>query len=338
LRCFKTHKWRAVEAQVVRLGGALAAAVQVMKYVFSKQTDFFAFVCPVLLSLAYLPTYSAKEYRGGKSALPFWHYLVLVVLVDVAHVWGTMFRTYFDSEALNKRWNLFVYSPPILWALSFATHFHSKSLFWTLIAYLAIYHFVSQNYGLLALYKARCRERGWLDYKLDYYTLLAGALGPVLLWHASPTRRFDWFNAGEEFLFQIPDTWRLPVLVSYLGVGVLWSARQAFKLAAGQEELNEGKLMIMGLSWFTWAVGALIDHQVRCSPSKTCQAATAAATTEQLIEQLIEQLVEQPATRYQPYNCAPSPPTGSLASILEPLPWCAEYGHRVVGVPEPLRG
>jgi hypothetical protein len=233
-----------------------------MKYVFSKQTDFFAFVCPVLLSFAYFTTYSNKQYKGGKTALPFWHYLVLVVLVDVAHVWGTLFRTYLDTEARNNRWNLFMYSPPIIWALSFASHAYSASLFWTIIAYVAIYHFVSQNYGLLALYKARCRERGWLDYKMDYYTLLVGALGPVMLWHASPTRRFDWFNAGEAFMFRIPHAWQPVVLVAYLGVGALWLARQYYKVVTGQEEVNEGKLLIMGLSWFTWAVGALIDHQV----------------------------------------------------------------------------
>ena len=252
-----------------------------MRYVFSKQIDFFAFVCPVLLAIAYLPTYSNPTYRSNKGALPLVHYATLVVFVDVAHVWGTLFRTYLDSEARNKRWRLFFYSPPIIWAVSAAAHAYSASFYWSLVAYFAIYHFVSQNYGLLALYKARCKERNRLDYRLDYvsrflipaivvfvliqntqYTLFAGALGPVLLWHASPTRRFDWFNAGEAFFFKIPDTYWNTLLGVYLSIGVLWLARQGFKIASGEESLNEGKMLIMGLSWLTWAVGALIDHQV----------------------------------------------------------------------------
>ena len=88
--------------------------------------------------------------------------------------------TYFDTEALEKRRILYLGSPPIIFVVSVAVHFWSKELFWTVVmprsleyheqrstqmtalpqvSYMAIYHFMAQNYGLLALYKARCGER-----------------------------------------------------------------------------------------------------------------------------------------------------------------------------------
>jgi low temperature requirement protein LtrA len=114
--------------------------------------------------------------------LPFVHYAILITCVDVAHVWGTLFRTYLDTEATNKRWKLFYLSPPAILLVEIVAYWISPTFFWSCVAYFAIYHFISQNYGLLALYKARHGERNRVDYKLDYYTLVAGAVCPVLLW------------------------------------------------------------------------------------------------------------------------------------------------------------
>eukprot|EP00927_Polykrikos_kofoidii_P078193 TRINITY_DN75040_c0_g1_i1.p1 TRINITY_DN75040_c0_g1~~TRINITY_DN75040_c0_g1_i1.p1 ORF type:complete len:406 (+),score=44.53 TRINITY_DN75040_c0_g1_i1:135-1220(+) len=216
---------------------------------------------PVVAACALFPTWWTKEYFGH-GPVPLGWYVALVVLVDVAHVWATLFRTYLDSEARSKRWRLFYFSPPLLFLWSFLLHSIGPTFFWTWVAYFAIYHFVSQNYGLLALYKARCGERNKLDYKLDYYTLFAGALGPILIWHASPARRFNWFNNGEAFLLTLPPETRWPIQIVYMSVGFAWVVRQLYKLWTGSESLNHGKLFIMAMSWFTWAVGALLDHQV----------------------------------------------------------------------------
>ena len=195
----------------------------------------------------------ASHPSAPSAPLPLVHYVLLVTLVDVGHVWGTLFRTYLDSEATAKRWKLFYYSPPIIFAVEVAVYTYSPTLFWSIIAYFAIYHFVSQNYGLLALYKARHGERNRLDYKLDYYALFVGALGPVLLWsalfgfisdrnacavhrHASPTRRFNWFNAGEAFVMRLPTFMRYPIFALYMAVGVAWIGRQCYKIFVTKEE------------------------------------------------------------------------------------------------------
>ena len=51
-----------------------------------------------------------------------------------------------------------------------------------------------------------CEPAHQLDYRLDYWTLMTAALGPVLLWHATPTRRFDWFGFGEDFVVRLPES------------------------------------------------------------------------------------------------------------------------------------
>jgi len=114
---------------------------------------------------------------------------------------------------------------------------------------------------------AGCGERNRLDYKLDYYALMLGAICPVLLWHASPTRRFDWFVNGETFLFRVPKILVPFVLTIYVGCGFAWVIRQFYVMYFGDTKtgtvgFNHGKWLVMCLSWLTWYLGALIDHAV----------------------------------------------------------------------------
>jgi hypothetical protein len=231
-----------------------------MRFVFSREVDFLAFVAPVLVACMYIPTYWTLP--AHQLPIPILHFLFLVMAVDVGHVWATLFRTYFDTEAREKRGTLYFGSPPAIFAVSVVVHYNSKELFWTVASYMAIYHFMAQNYGLLALYKARCGERNPVDYRIDWLTIVVGAAAPVALWHASPTRRFDWFGDALPFVVRVPQVARLPILIAYAAVGLAWIARQVRKVRSGEEPLNHGKVLIMGCSWLTWGCGALIDHQV----------------------------------------------------------------------------
>eukprot|EP01050_Picozoa_sp_SAG11_P030036 SAG11_NODE_8710_length_985_cov_0.955982_3_plen_175_part_00 len=102
--------------------------------------------------------------------------------------------------------------------------------------------------------QARAAEpRDPLDYRLDYWTLMAAALGPVLLWHATPTRRFDWFGFGEEFIGRCRSRDYPPIKLErviarsraprcgFTNCSSLWySAAPAFVSAAAHRRLRGG--------------------------------------------------------------------------------------------------
>ena len=71
-----------------------------------------------------------------------------------------------------------------------------------------------------------CEPAHQLDYRLDYWTLMTAALGPVLLWHATPTRRFDWFGFGEDFVVRLPESAQPLLIGAYCTVAAVWIGRQ----------------------------------------------------------------------------------------------------------------
>lgn len=191
---------------------------------------------------------------------PLWAYLLCFVAFDVAHVWATAFLTYLDGEAFRRRRALYLWPLPIFFTLSFGLHLFSPSAFWTALAYFAIFHFAKQQYGFVAIYKAKAQEREKRDFRLDKLALWTGVLGPVLLWHATPAGQFDWFDGGERFLVRLPDAARPLVYGAMLVVGSAWAVRQA-QLYARSGHLNAGKLLWMSATWVSWFIGVrMTDH------------------------------------------------------------------------------
>jgi len=174
--------WQAVPALCAGAALGLAAGAVALllpvefKCIWSQRTDLMTFLAPVVAAFAALPAYLWVE----NTAVPFWAYVPLVLVGDLMHIWATLLRTYLDTDARQQRSRLFYGAPPAMLALGFVLHAYSAVLHASFISYVAIYHFVSQNYGFLAIYKARAGER-WnpIDFRLDYWTLMTAALGPV---------------------------------------------------------------------------------------------------------------------------------------------------------------
>jgi len=107
------------------------------------------------------------------------------------------------------------------------------------------------------LYKGKKGERDAFDFYLDKLAVWAGALGPVLWWHATPTRRFDWFDAGEKFFLRIAPAFIGDILVVYSAILAFYLARQIY-LYRARGFFNPGKQMIMAAHYLTWAVGIYV--------------------------------------------------------------------------------
>ncbi len=225
------------------------------KWLISAAWDIAVFAGPLLIAIVFSYFWLRL---GSNEKPPLWTFLFLIVAFDVAHVWATAYRTYLDPNEIRRRPQLYLGILVPTLVVSVLLHLYDPIIFWTVIAYIAIWHFVRQPYGFIVIYKFLHKENNSIDFHLDRLSVYIAALMPILAWHASPERQFDWFGHGEQFLIKLPESFKLPVLIIYIGFAIVYLFRQSYLLWIGK--LNYGKQLVMLLTWITWAVGISVSN------------------------------------------------------------------------------
>lgn len=218
-------------------------------WLFGRNVDLAVFLGSFALSMLAL---AAGAFAGVlDDDTPSWAWVPAVILVDVAHVWATAFRTYLDPGERRARRRLFTVVPVIGLLASVSLYALGKMTFWRALAYLAIFHFVRQQYGWVSLYRARAGERGTLGKVIDTAAIYASTLYPLLYWHTHVPRRFSWFIAG--------DVVALPSLLLPAGAA-LWIVSLAAYVARAaylwsRRTPNPGKDVVVVTTAIAWYVG-----------------------------------------------------------------------------------
>jgi len=132
----------------------------------------------------------------ASSEIPTWSWAVLILGVDVAHVYGTLFRTYLDPQELWRHPTRYFVVPLACWGVGVFLYVLSWMAFWRALAYLAVFHFVRQQYGFVALY-SRGESRSAAERLLTGAAIYVSTLYPLLYWHAHLPRAFHWFVADD---------------------------------------------------------------------------------------------------------------------------------------------
>lgn len=223
-------------------------------WLVSARWDLLVFGGSALLAFALLLYGRLTGVLSGGA--PPWVFLLTVVGVDVAHVWATAFRVYLDPEERARRPGLYTAVPLACYAAGVLLYSASAGAFWRVLAYVAVFHFVRQQYGWVALYRRRLGQRGRLDRVLDDAAIYSATLYPLLYWHAHLPREFEWFIAGD-FLPGLPKAaadWLWPVHVLITAAYVL---RQLQLLASGRP-VSAGKNLIVASTWLSWYVGIVV--------------------------------------------------------------------------------
>jgi len=164
-------------------------------WLFSRGLDLLAFGGSTLAAWLLVALGAALGIVDGDA--PDWSWLACVVAVDVAHVWSTSFRVYLSRVELRERPLLYLGLPVLAYLAGLALHAISALSFWRALAYVALFHFVRQQAGFMALYARRAAPAARLDALLDRAAIYAVMLFPILDWHARLPRRFAWFVAGD---------------------------------------------------------------------------------------------------------------------------------------------
>jgi len=231
-----------------------AAPTAPSPWLFSARFDLCAFTLPSLAALGLGAL--AGRLAGPGGATPTWAWVALVLCIDVAHVHGTTIRVYLDPLERRRRPALYAAVPALGLALSIAVYSLSPLLFWRLLAYLAVAHFVRQQVGWLRLYRRRANEHGAFDRRLDEATVYAATLHPLIAWHARLPDRLHWFVPGD-FLAGLP-AWCARISGALWAALLLAFALRQLQRAARGEPVATGKVLLVATTAATWWLGIVV--------------------------------------------------------------------------------
>ncbi|WP_092670305.1 hypothetical protein [Hymenobacter arizonensis] len=218
-------------------------------WIRSARYDGLLILAPPFLALLLVLALPAP-YRST-AQMPLLAWVALVVLIDVAHVYGTLFQTYFDPLRRQQRRTLLWVVPLGCYAAGVAMHSLGSMAFWRALAYLAVFHFIRQQYGFLRLYgrhEALAPGR-WLATALIYYATLY----PLLFWHLSPGRNFNWFVDGEFVQYNWP-LGRQLATAAYAGLIAAYAIREML-IWHRTRVFNLPRNLLMGGTLISWYAG-----------------------------------------------------------------------------------
>ena len=221
------------------------------RWLFSARIDLAVFGGSALVALA-LVALGPLLGAGGPDE-PAWSWIGGVLLVDVAHVWSTAFVVYLDPAEWRRRPGLYAITPIAAYAAGVALYAHGEMTFWRAIAYLAVFHFIRQQYGWVMMYRARGGERDRAGRWLDGATIYAATLYPLIVWHARLPRGFAWMRDGD-FVTGLP-AWSArvaaPIYVALLAAYLARAGWQAWRRAP----IAWGKHLVVATTAVCWYVG-----------------------------------------------------------------------------------
>lgn len=220
-------------------------------WIWSARADAAAFGGPALLGLALA---ALAPRLGLAGAVPPWAWIAFVLAVDVAHVHTTLFRTYLDREELRRRRALYAALPVAVYVAGVLLHARSSVLFWRVLAYIAVFHFVRQQVGWVSIYRARAGERGRAGRLFDHAVVYAATLYPLAFWHAHLPRSFHWFD-DDDFLVWGGFAAALPLLRAlHAGLLTAYVGREAWLFRA-RGFTSWGKHLVVLSTAALWYVG-----------------------------------------------------------------------------------
>ncbi|MBA2378726.1 MAG: hypothetical protein H0V76_04030 [Blastocatellia bacterium] len=223
------------------------------KWLFSRNVDLSVFLGSAVVSLLLL----AVGWRLGilDKASPEWTWVTAILLIDVAHVWSTSFRVYFDVEEFKRRFWLYALVPAFGYAVGVALYSEGELTFWRALAIVAVFHFVRQQYGWVALYRRKLGETARWTWWVDASAVYLATLYPLAFWMTSLPRNFNWFIEDDFVaLPELVEDVLFPIYVTALSAYILKSVY----LYWTDGFFNIGKDIVVVTTAICWYAGIVL--------------------------------------------------------------------------------
>lgn len=184
------------------------------------------------------------------TAMPVEYWVLLIIFIDVAHVYSTSYRTYFNADRMRKQHTLLVAVPLLCYFCGVMLYQVDGLLFWRVLAYLAVFHFIRQQYGFMRLY-SRTENTGGMARLIDVVAIYTATLYPILYWHFGERRNFSWFVADDFIYFPSKGLETISTYL-YLVIIVVYVVKEIALLIQSRKLNVPRNLLITGtfLSWY----------------------------------------------------------------------------------------
>ncbi|MBK9071831.1 MAG: hypothetical protein IPL79_12635 [Myxococcales bacterium] len=228
-------------------------------WIFSRDADLLLFGGTAVVALLWLWFAQAQSHASGEepAMLAEATWIATVLLVDVAHVWSTGLIVYLDrSELARRRW-LYTLTPIACFGVGAALYgWAGAAWFWRVLAYLAVLHFVRQQFGWVMMYRGRAGEHTRWGRLIDGAAIYAATVVPLIWWHAHLPRSFDWFVDGD-FANGLAPWVADAALVLGAIIAVLYVARA---LIVAGSRANLGKHLVIATTAACWFGGIVLTN------------------------------------------------------------------------------
>lgn len=219
-------------------------------WIHNAKTDGWLILSPPFIILLIIFLFQ-KQIQGLENQYSFYTWLFLIVFVDVAHVYSTLFKTYFVKEEVRKRKLLYYGVPAVSWVLGLILYQFGSLTFWSVLALIAVFHFIRQQYGFMRIY-ARFEPDNWSK-KIDGIAVYSATVFPMLYWFKTP-RAFTWFVENEFNWFQnVPDY--IPLITFlYSVILIIWILKTIDEILK-TKKCNVPKVALISGTYLSWYFG-----------------------------------------------------------------------------------
>ncbi|MFM2385973.1 MAG: hypothetical protein RL660_730 [Bacteroidota bacterium] len=221
------------------------------QYLYNKYFELLWIAGPPFISFAAILLF--HDYFERVQSLNTWWWVVLILLVDVGHVYSTLYRTYFDKTQRSELNLLLKLIPAICFISAFLLYQFGATAFWRIAAYAAVWHFVRQQYGFVKVYNRQYKHKFYN--RVDIITVYAACIYPLVYWHVHGPFQFTWFTANDFVFLRHPI---LEVMARYLYFAILAVYVISLVMRATEKQMNASMthLVILGtiLSWYAGIV------------------------------------------------------------------------------------
>lgn len=226
-------------------------------WIRSSKFDFWWFIAPLMfppLIAFIIPNDYLSQQQ--KDIFP-WSWILIVLTIDVAHVYSTVYKTYFNPIAKAKHRLKLIALPILVWIIGALIYSQSARFFWSVVAYFAVYHFVRQQYGFFRLYSIKSIATQFQKRVLNccIYTVM---VIPILIWHVRGQRNFNWMTEGDFFYF--PSSTLEPVLQILFIAIVCFYCLLEIRLKKVNKVLNIPRILLTLSTAFSYYVAIVVTN------------------------------------------------------------------------------
>jgi len=222
-------------------------------WIGNRMVEMIFILSPPFVALLIVMLFPAEFKNSDTMPVAYW--VVLIVMIDVAHVYSTLYRTYFNPNEFKRQHPLLIAIPVFCYIAGVLLYSWSGGIFWRALAYLAVFHFIRQQYGFMRLY-SRKELHGKVIRIIDTVTIYTGTIYPLLYWHFAGTHHnFNWFVDGD-FLLSKSQTALVTGRWVYIFVIVTYLVKEGW-LIIKYRKFNLQKNLVVAGTYLSWYFGII---------------------------------------------------------------------------------